>query len=192
MDAHLHRHLDATRGKQLDRCVGAAHQAGGGQCRAVDDGARLEAVQLAEVDHLVLATEAVVEAAQLGQPHRLLHLAALEALGDAVALAGALALLAAAGCLALAGRDAPADTLALLPAARSRLQVMQFHALFSDAAPAARTAMPSGVSAGGPPTLTRGGGLWGTPRVGGEVWWSTLWLSLRNPSAASVAFWSLA
>src|SRR5207302_5830084 len=81
-----------------------------------------EAVQLREVDNGVDLLERVLEAAQLWQPLRQRHLAALEPDPEAFA-AGQLAFLAPPGGFAVAGTSAPPDALPLTAGAVCPLQV---------------------------------------------------------------------
>src|SRR4029077_20084402 len=83
-----------------------------------------------DVDDLIVDLEAVLEAAQLRDPHVERRLAALEPGRDRAAGAGLLALRAAAGGLALAGGDAAPAAGPRRARGGRRLEIVELH-LFS-------------------------------------------------------------
>src|SRR5690606_9783036 len=90
VDGHLELDAQLTGAEDLDRLTGA-HRPLGGEVLP-GDGATLgvKRTELVQVHHLVLGTERVLEATELGQPHVQRHLPALEASRDLVTGLGAL------------------------------------------------------------------------------------------------------
>src|SRR5580704_8763933 len=175
--------------EHLHRGGGARDQPSLSEHVRVHHGVPVKPHELAEVDHHVLMTKAVEETAQLRQPLLERHLAALEAGWEPDARPGALALLAATAGLALSGALTATDPFARPVAALSGTQLVELHAELSEAvARSWSSAAPAGESAGSPLTATRWRTLWTMPRIAGVASCSTVWLSLRRPSAASVAF----
>jgi len=128
-----------------------------------------------DVDDLVLDLEAVLEAAQLRDPHVERGLTALEPGRDRAAGTGLLALGAATRGLALARGDPAADARAWLAGPVGRAKVVQFHAF----SPVSVSAISS--------TVTRNRTARTIPRVAG-LSVTTLVLPMPcSPSARTVA-----
>src|SRR5579864_145128 len=181
--------LEASGGQNLDLRRRARDEPRFGEGVGIDHGVPLETTELAEVDDDVLATPVIVESAQLREPLLERHLTTLETSRKPDARPGSLTLLATTARLALSGALAATDPLARLTAAFGGAQLVQLHAALSDSAPRWRSrSAPSGESAGLPSTLTRWRTLWTIPRIEAVASCSTVWCSLRRPSAASVAF----
>ena len=107
---------------------------GFGEHVRIDHGVLLEADELAEVDHHVFVTPAIVEPAQFWQALLEGHLATFEAGREPDARSRSLTLLAATAGLALPGTLAATDPLARPAAALGGTQFMQLHAAFSESA----------------------------------------------------------
>src|SRR5205807_6983931 len=112
--------------EDLEPVSGALDQSGLAQHALVDEGAVIEALQVAHVHDGVLFLEDVGESA-LRQTAMQRHLAAFEAEHARVAGARLLPLLAAAGSLAVSRTGTAADALLGVSGALLWFQIVQFH-----------------------------------------------------------------